>query len=103
VIIRDVKAIFKKEFENCENCPVQDQPDPERECERCMAAAEAAGRSVGLHPATAQIFNIRALQRVGYRFDPDDLAPWQWHALVAVDDAIEAHKAEVIKRHGREA
>ena len=68
-----------------------------------MAAAEAAGRSVGLHPATEQIFNIRALQRVGYRFDPDELTWWQWRALMVVDDAIEAEKArrlEEIKNRG---
>ena len=103
-MLDDIKNIFAKRFENCDNCPVDDEPDPERKCEECIRAAEEEGRTIGLHPATAQVFEIRALVRVGYRFDPDDLAWWQWRALMAVDDAIEAEKArrlEEIKNRGK--
>ena len=47
-----------------------------------------------MHPATAQILDIRALMKVGYRFEPEDLDHWQWRALSAIDDAIEEKKAK---------
>lgn len=66
-----------------------------------MEEAERAGRVIGIDPATAQVLDIRAMQKIGYRFDPDDLAYWQWRALVAVDGAIEDHKAKKAEEMSR--
>jgi len=76
---------------------VDDQPDPEAECDLCVAQAEAEGRSIGISPETGQILKIRSLIKSGYRFNPDDLLPWQWEALIQTDQAMEKHQAEQIK------
>jgi hypothetical protein len=84
--------------ENCDSCDIDDQPNPEAECAACEAQALAKGRLIGIHPSTGQILDIRNMIKAGYRFAPDDLAHWQWQALVAVDQAIEKHQAERIRQ-----
>jgi hypothetical protein len=63
-----------------------------------MARALEEGRSVGIGQSTSQILEIRGLKQAGYRFEPDDLTHWQWRALVAVDQAIEEHRAQELER-----
>jgi len=92
---------LEKRLENCDSCDVDDQPDPDAECELCVAQAVAEGRSIDISPETGQILKIRALIKSGYRFNPDDLLPWQWEALVEVDRAMEKHQAEQIKNAGK--
>lgn len=98
-ILRDVKAILAKppEIENCETCEVDEQPDPEAECEACWERAMQQGRTVGINPLTSQILQIRNFIKIGYRFDPEDLTYWQWEALAAVDQTIEEHKAKQLE------
>lgn len=94
----DVRAILKKRMENCENCDVDDQPDPEQECRECMARALEQGRITGIGPETEQVLKIRAMVKIGYQFQADDLQHWQWECLVAVDQAVEAHRAEEMRK-----
>ena len=88
-------------MENCENCDVDDQPDPEAECEECMRRALERGRTVGISPETEQVIQIRSLIKVGYRFDPDELQHWQWQCLVEVDRAVENWRAEQVEKASR--
>lgn len=99
--MRDIKAVLNKRMENCENCDVDDQPDPEAQCETCRKDALAAGRSVGMAPETGQVLDARALIKAGYRFAPADLQYWQWRALAAVDAEIDRWQAEKVKSKTR--
>jgi len=63
-----------------------------------MARALDEGRFVGIGPTTEQILRIRGLIKVGYRYDPNDLEPWQWEALVQIEQTIEEHKARELER-----
>ena len=94
----DVKAILKKRIENCDNCDVDDQPDPDEACRMCEESAAREGRAIGVSQATDQMLKIRSLIKAGYRFESNDLTHWQWQALVEIDQAIEKHRAEQIKK-----
>jgi len=80
---------------------VEDQPDPERECEECIEIALQKGHSMGIGLATDQILRIRSYLKIGYRYEPEDLRHWQWQALVAIDQTIDEYHAEKIK-HGKD-
>jgi hypothetical protein len=97
MVVIDIKAILNKRMENCETCPVDDQPDPDAECDQCMEKALAEGRSAGLSPETEQVLTARSLAKVGYPFAANDLAYWQWLALAAVDREIDKYQAEKLK------
>jgi len=73
---------------------VDEQPDPEAECEACAERAIQDGRTIGINPSTSQILQIRSFIKIGYHFSPEDLSYWQWEALASVDQTIEEHKAK---------
>ena len=76
---------------------MDEQPDPEAECEACAERAIQEDRAVGISPSTSQILQIRSFIKVGYCFAPEDLSYWQWEALATVEQTIEEHKAKQLE------